>query len=249
MDTAARAQLAREIAEHMVARHGDAILLGGVFGSAARGDDTPFSDLDMLFVTRDGAGIAGRSLLFKHVVISLRVVAADELEAQLRGPGADWPFWMGVLEAVRPLVGDPAHIERWRAMGLELDGPTFLARAACHLPGLVLESYGRIRSCAARNNPRDARAAALEVVYELQRALCLLNRRWVTRDYSAGIVQSSAFPLRPEGYEELAPRLLDAHDLNEIVTVAGQLVAAYWRLLAACQMTIQNYQRVEDLPL
>lgn len=249
MDTAARAGLAREIADHMVARHGDAILLGGVFGSAARGDDTPFSDLDLLFVARDGAGLAGRSLLFKHVVISMQVVAAGELEAELRGPGAAWPFWMGVLEVVRPLVGDAAQLERWRALGLSLDETAFLTGAARHLPGLVFESYGRIRSCAARNNQRDARAAALEVVYELQRALCLLNRRWVTRDYFAGVAQSFAFPLRPEGYEELAPRLLEAHELPEIVTVAGQLVAAYWRLLAACQMSVQNYQRVEDLPL
>lgn len=249
METGARGRLARDLADHMASRHGDAILLGGVFGSAARGDDTPYSDLDMLFVVRDGAALEARSLLFKNVVVSMSVVVAGELEAELRGPGLGWPFWMGVLAELRPLVGDPALAEGWRAMGLELDGPAFLARAARHLPGLVFESYGRIRSCAARGNERDAAPAALEVVYELQRALCLLNRRWVTRDYYAGVEQSFAFPLRPAGYEELAPRLLAARELPEIVTVAGQLVAAYWQLLAVNEMAVQNYQRVEDLPL
>lgn len=249
METGARARLARDLAGHLAARHGDAILVGGVFGSAARGDDTLYSDLDMLFVARDGAGVEGRSLLFKHMVVSIKVVAEGALEAELGGPGAEWPFWMGVLAELRPLAGDPAHLERWRALGMALDGPAFLARAARHLPGLVFESYGRIRSCAARGNERDATPAALEVVYELMQALCLLNRRWVTRDYYAGLEQSFAFPLRPAGYEELAPRLLAARELPEIVTVAGQLVAAYWQLLAANEMTVQNYQRVEDLPL
>ena len=100
MDTAARAQLAREIAQQMAARHGDAILLGGVFGSAARGDDTPFSDLDLLFVTREGAGLAGRSLLFKHVVVSVQVIAAGE-----RADGSPAANGTGAPAGARTSVG------------------------------------------------------------------------------------------------------------------------------------------------
>lgn len=249
MEHASRIKLAQDLAGLMGARHGEALFVGGVFGSAARGDDTPFSDLDMLFVVRDGTAVASRSFIVKDSPVNLKVVTAGELEATLAGPGVDWPFWMGVLEALRPLVGDARHLARWRELGLALDPQTFLARAALHLPGLVFESYGRIRSCAVRHNERDAFPAALEVVYEIQQALCLINRRWVTRDYSAGLEQSFAFPLRPAGYEDLAPRLLAARELSEIVMLAGQLVAAYWRLLVSQSMTVPNYQQADELPL
>lgn len=249
MDHADRTNLARDLASLMAARHGEAILVGGVYGSAARGDATVFSGLDMLFVVGDGAAIESRSFLFKDIAVGLKVAGEHAIEAELRGPGADWPRWMGLLEELRPLVGDPAHLARWRELGLALDGRTFLTRAARHLPALVFASYGRIRSCAVRGNRRDAMPAAIEMAYELRQALCLLNRHWVTRDDYAGFEQSFAFPRRPAGYETLVPQLLDARELPEIVTLAGQLVGAYWRLLATIDMTVPSYQDVEQLPL
>ncbi|GAB4438548.1 MAG: hypothetical protein OHK0015_32310 [Chloroflexi bacterium OHK40] len=249
MDTAARRALARALAARLQARYGDALLLAGMVGSAVRGDDTPYSDLDMVVVARDGAAIATRTFLFQGIPVSLRVITEPVLTAELHGPGLEWPYWMGVLEVLQPLAGDPAHVARWQAMGLAQDERSFRVMVERLLPELVFEAYGRVRSCAARGNERDAPALALEVVYELKTALCLLNRRWVTRDYYAGIEQSFGFPLIPEGYAELAPRLLDARELATIVPLAGQLVASYWKLLAVLGATVQNYQKLDDVPV
>lgn len=249
MDHAERSKLARALTARLVAEHGDAILLGGVYGSAARGDDTEWSDLDLLYVVRDGAPLRGRTFLFQGAPVVLNVIGRGELEGELRAPGPAWPYWMGVLDAIKPLAGDPALIKGWMALGQSLDDTAFRLAVEPHLPALVLESYGRIRSCAARNNGRDAPYAAIEVLDELQTALCLLNRRWVTRGCFAGLEQTFAFPLRPQGWEQLAPQLWDARELGAIVTLAGTLMGAYWRLLAACGMMVQNYQTVESVPL
>jgi predicted nucleotidyltransferase len=242
-------RLAREIAVRMAARHGDALLVGGVYGSTARGEATEWSDLNLLFVYRAGAAPTSRQLLVHGIVVDLRVVTETALEAELGGPGAAWPCWMGLLATLQPLAGDQAHLARWRALGLALEREAFLIGAARHLPGLVFASYGRIRSCGARRSPHDAPAAAVAVVYELVQALCLLNRRWLTCGYGAGLAQSYDFPLLPEGYASLAPRLLAARELDSIVTDAGALVAAYGRLLAREMMGVPNYQQVEQLPL
>lgn len=249
MDHSERIKLAHALNARLVAAHGPAILLGGVLGSAARGDDTAWSDLDLLYVVRDGTPLRGRTFVFQGAPVALSVAEQGALEGLLRAPGPGWPYWMGVLDALVGLAGDPGQGRRWMALGQSLDDAAFRVAVEPHLPGLVLESYGRIRSCAARNNERDAAHAAIEVLYEMKTALCLLNRRWVTRDYFAGLEQSFVFPLRPEGWERLAPQLWDARDLGAIVTTAGALMGAYWRLLAGCGMMVQNYQTVESVPL
>jgi len=249
MEQTERLKLARALAARLVAAHGAAILVGGVFGSVARGEETAWSDLDLLYVVRDGAELRGRTFVFQGAPVVLNVVAQGELEAMLREPGPAWPYWMGVLDALKPLAGERAHLQRWRELGQHLDDSAFRLAVERHLPALALESYGRIRSCAARNNPRDAAHAAIEVLYEIRTALCLLNRRWVSRDYYAGLEQTFAFPLRPHGWEQLAPQLWDARELDAIATVAGTLMGAYWRLLAASGMMVQNYQTVESVPL
>ena len=249
MDHTEKLSLAHDLAARMGEKHGDALLVGGLIGAVARGDDTSFSDLDMVFVARAGSGVEGRFLLFQGVPVHLIVADAAELEAELRGPGLSWPYWMGVLEVLQPMLGDPAHLQRWRSLGMASDAQTFRVTVERLLPALALESYGRIRSCGLRRNARDAPALALELVYELKTALCLLNRRWVTRDYFAGVEQSFRFPLIPAGYAELALRLLDARELEVIVDLAGQLMAAYWRLLAVEGAVVQNYQKLEQLPL
>lgn len=242
-------KLARAIAARMAAQHGDTLLLGGVYGSTARGAATAWSDLNMLFVRRAGAASSSRQLLMHGIIVDIQMVAEAELEAELGGPGAAWPRWMSLIETIQPLVGDRAHLARWRGLGLALEREAFLIGAARHLPGLVFAAYGRIRSCGARRSASEAPAAALTLVYELVQALCLLNRRWLTCGLSAGLEQSYDFPLLPEGYASLAPCLLVARELDSIVTDAGALVAAYGRLLAREMMSIPNYQQVEQLPL
>lgn len=249
MDHPTRNKLAHALAARLTALYGDQIMLVGAFGSLTRGEDTPWSDLDMLVITRPGAGIASRTFIYQSIPVVLNTVDQVELEASLARPGPRWPYWMGVLDVLQTLAGDQAQIRRWQDLGLSLDDQAFRAAAVAYLPGLVFESYGRIRSCAARKNERDAPMAAIEVIFEICTALCLLNRRWVTRDYYTGIEQSFSFALRPQDYEQLVSQLWVAHELDQIVALAGALVASYWRLLASCAMTPQNYQTLESLPL
>lgn len=249
MDHATRIQLARAIAGRLASTYGDRIVVGGVYGSTARGDDAAWSDLDLLFISRGAGGPAARTFLYQGIAVDLKVLDLAALEDILARPDTRWPFWMGVLAVLQPLTGDGAQIGRWLEQGQTPAETTFHAALEAALPGLVVESYGRIRSCAARGNERDAPIAAFEVLHEMQTALCLLNRRWVTRDYYGGLAQTFDFPLLPDGFVELAPRLWAAHELSEIVPAAGALVAAYWRLLAACGLNVPNYQRVDDIPL
>jgi len=249
MEHEERIQLAQNLCARMVARHPGAILLGGVYGSTARGTDTWWSDLEMLFVVRDGSKVEGKEFLYHGAAIGYQVIEQPKLEEWLTNPSLKWPFWMGVLSVLKVLHGDPEQVRAWLRLGQSVPAERFREALEASLPGLVGESYGRILSCQERGNTQDIGCAVIEVLFEMNQALCLLNQRWVTHDYYQGLLDAFSFPKLPEGYRDLVPTLWSARDVDAIVPLAETLVRNFWQLLADEGIEIKNYHAVEDLPL
>lgn len=244
-----RLALARAICARLAAVHGDALLLGGVYGSVARGEDTPWSDLEMLLITHDGHAIPSRHVLYRGTAVGYEVFEEGALRAALERPTTGWPMRMGVLSVLRVLHGDPARLAGWLAVGRAVPPDAFRAALADAAPALVVESYGRMHSCVARGDLDALHVSALEVLLEMVTALCLLNGRWVTHDYLGGIVEAAAFPLVPEGYARLAPALWRERDPAMALALADALVAGYQRLLDREGVPVRDAQSVEDLDL
>jgi hypothetical protein len=244
---AERWQLAQNLCDRLVARYPGEILIGGVYGSAARGTDTAWSDLEMFFVVQDGSQIKRQHLLYRGIAVGYQAIQQRELEAILTTPSNEWPYHMGMLSVLHVLHGDPALIQAWLRMGQMVPEERFRAALEAALPALVVESYGRIHSCRERGNLRDVGIAAIEVLLEMNQALCLLNRRWVTHDYYQGLVDAFSFPKLPEGYAKLVPALWSAREIEEIVPLAEQLMAGYWRLLADEGIKVTDYHSIDDI--
>jgi kanamycin nucleotidyltransferase len=244
-----RLALARALCARLVAANGDGLLVGGVYGSVARGEDTPWSDLELLFVTRDGHAFPGRHLLYCGGAVGYEVLEEGALVAALERPTTGWPMRMGVLSVLRVLHGDPALVARWLDVGRAVPRDAFRAALAEAAPGLVVESYGRMHSCVARGDLDVLHVSALEVLLEMNTALCLLNGCWVTHDYVGGIIEAAAFPLVPEGYDRLAPALWRERDPAMALALADALVDAYHLLLDREGIAIRDAQSLEELAL
>ena len=242
-------QLSQDLCSRMVDKHPGDIILGGVYGSTARGTDTHWSDLEMLFVVRDGSEGEGKEFLYRGTAIEYQVIEQQKLEELLTNPSLKWPFWMGVLSVLEVLHGDPEQIQAWLRLGQSVPAERFREALEASLPGLVVESYGRILSCHERGNTQDIGCAVIEVLFEMNQALYLLNQRWVTHDYYQGLLDAFSFPKLPAGYQDLVPALWSARDVDEIVSLAETLVRNFWQLLADEDIGVKEYYAVEDLPL
>jgi len=248
-----RMQLAKDLCLRMVATYPNDILLGGVYGSTARGTDTLWSDLDMMFVVREKNPIKGKHFVYRNTAVGYRVIGEQRLRELLAHPsldaGCNWSLWMGLLSVLQVLYGNPAQVRSWLQLGQSVPVERFREALEESLQGLVVESYGRILSCRERGNTRDIGCAVLEVLFQMNEALCLLNRRWVTHDYYQGLVDAFDFPKLPERYQELVPALWSARDVEKIVALAETLVHNFWRLLAEEGIKARDYQHVSELPL
>ena len=152
---------------------------------------------------------------------------------------------MGALSGLKVLYGDPEQVRAWLQLGQSVPAERFREALEASLPGLVVESYGRILSCRERVNTQDIGCAVIEVLFEMNQALCLLNQRWVTHDYYQGFVDAFSFPRLPEGYQELVPVLWSAREVDEIVPLAEALVQALSLGRDLPQFGIEGRRRVE----
>ncbi|HUT98463.1 MAG TPA: hypothetical protein VM054_05225 [bacterium] len=231
LDQDNRYYLALRLAQSLSERLGEDLLLCGLYGSTMRGTDTPWSDLELFCVVDDLCPL--ETVIFRyhgiHVVVTVKRL--EVLERLLTEPSSEWPVVMGILSVLEPLAGDGDWVPKWLELGESVPPESFRDYLVKKLPELVFESYGRIRSCAVREAPDDLHPAICEFLLEMNLVLCLLNRRWVTHDYSRGLADAAGFPLLPAGYAETAPALWRAQDFETVVTLAEKLFDAYLALL------------------
>ncbi len=242
-----RTQLAYDLSDRMVAAY--PIVLAGVYGSTARGTDTPWSDLEMWFVVQDDCSAQGQHFLYRGISAGYRVYRKRDLEDILSRPSWRWPFHMGVLSALQVLHGNPGQLRAWIAIGQTVPPAKFRAFLEAQLPEMVFESYGRIHSCTVRSDLGSISYAVNEVLFEMQAALCLLNRRWVTLDYLAGLRQTFDFKLLPENFAGLVSELLAATSFERIVPLADRLLESFLRLLQAEGIVLRNHLAVDEVAI
>lgn len=244
-----RFQLAHDLCERMEQRYPGQVIIGGVYGSTARGIDTPWSDLEMWFVVEDTCEAQGQHLIFRDIAVGYRVYRRSELEAILSTASLKWPFHVGVLDALKVLHGDPSQIQIWIEMGESIPDKDFHRLLEEELPGLMVESYGRVLSCNARGNHHDVHLAIAEMLFEMRTALCLLNKRWVTHDYYQGLTETFEFPKIPASYKHLVSNLYVLRKFEEIIPLAERLMENFWELMDREDIKFKNYQTVDEIPI
>ncbi|OGD78841.1 MAG: hypothetical protein A2Y64_01150 [Candidatus Coatesbacteria bacterium RBG_13_66_14] len=231
LDQDNRYYLALRLAQSLTERHGEDLLLCGLYGSAMRGTDTPWSDLELFCVVDDLCPLESLSFLYHGIHVAVTVKRQCELERLLTEPSREWPVLMGILSVLEPLAGDGDWVPKWLELGESAPPERFHNFLAKKLPDLVFESYGRVRSCAAGGDFDDLHPAVCKFLLEMNLVLCLVNRRWVTHDYFRGLADAAGFPLLPAGYAETAPALWRARETETVAPLAEKLFDAYLALL------------------
>ncbi|WP_322487726.1 hypothetical protein [Chloroflexus sp.] len=247
MDRTARQQLARELCQRLAAQPGMVVAVAGMLEPPT--PLTDFDPLEVLAVVESAVTRLHHSFIVQSLPVTIHTIAAAELTEVMCAPDLRWPQWLGWLAALQPLIGNGQKVNEWLAQASALAELDFYRSILPHLPQLVFGAYGELRAAAARRHERDAVLLVPALLTELHTALCLINRRWPSQRCFAGIGESFSFPLQPRDWPQLAAELLNAHQLDEIVRVAGTLVANYWQLLVRCSLTIESHQTTATAPL
>jgi kanamycin nucleotidyltransferase len=204
--------LAEHIAGELRAHYGAQLLALGVYGSLARGEDGPYSDIEMHCVLQ-GEGI---ETCFEWSTgpwkAEVDVYSADVLLAEASFVDGDWPITHGAYAFVKPLCDPQRFFETLRQAVLSQPEIVYHRRMEEVIVGDQYELVGKIRNACA------AQAHDLLAVYAVKLAVsaaCLLGLRQRRLYTSMGRVFSEALALPdpPQGFQPLL-RMATSGDLR-----------------------------------
>ncbi|MCL6642431.1 MAG: hypothetical protein K6T71_03805 [Candidatus Bipolaricaulota bacterium] len=91
-----RLAVARDLAQRILAKHGDAVLGIAIYGSLARGADTPYSDIELKVITTDS--VDEHDVEYVHrsgMKIEINYEQAEKYLCRAGSADTDWPIWAG----------------------------------------------------------------------------------------------------------------------------------------------------------
>ncbi len=220
-----RLALAKDIAGCFQRHFGGQVLAVGVYGSLARGDDGPYSDIEMYCVLR-GAGLdtpyewsAGA---WKAEV---DVQGADVLLEWAAEFDERWSLTHGSLIHILPLHDPEGFFQRLRAPVFDHAPAEFDELIAATIVGELYEFLGKIRNGLASGNTSCLPALAVEMAQYGAYIISLAHRTLYTSS-STLFAESLSLPDRPLGYDELC-RLVMSGQLADSGQV-GVAADAFW---------------------
>ena len=259
MDHRGKLEVANEIGRFIRAKFGEAILVGLLSGSVARGEDTEHSDLEVVFVTGKHVRLPGmspdgfREFLLRDLQTQIEFRTKEEvISERLTHVGPYWPFQVWIYLEPHVFYGaqeivDTTVTEFRRRVG-ELPDSVF-REAAGHALLWVRGHLGKVRN--AHDEEDDARAAqaAEWMGYEVAGFVALVNRRYYLHADLRWLKESESFRSLPDDYRELMVRLHSARNRIETLQAAQDLYSACTALAMKRGIRMETHERLEELGL
>jgi hypothetical protein len=181
--TSPRWQVAEAVTDGVRRRFAAEVMAVGVHGALAHGDDTEYTDVDLVVVTyRPGAGPPPSSRRIDGVIVDLGVISADEYLHQARTLSTSWP-----LTADRYLTAIPLHDPRGCLAQLRDAHLTRLAEAS----GRDFAALAREAWCEAK--ALQDRAARLAEWYDTDGAVLVLGEARTATAMVEGLLNRTYF--------------------------------------------------------
>ena len=197
-----RLQIARELAQKILDKHGENVTAIAIYGSTAKGEDGPYSDLDIWVATRQPIDDT-RFFAYRGLPISINW---DTEEGRIKSAGHVTSFWPMEADEFRSYVvlferGD--FIKRLHEAATDLKEEDFATSAQVRM-ARTLESMNKVRQAWERGDSYTLLAQGRVLAWNVAMTLGVLNRRYYPS--GRGFYQASKeMPLQPKDY----PRLLD----------------------------------------
>lgn len=222
---AARLQTLDQIVAALHERYGAKLVAIGLYGSLARGEDGPYSDIELFCVV----DIPGTDVDYEWVYgagkAEINVLGLDVVRASARQVEDNWSLDQGQWAHCRPLFGDLAFFDELKHLALTPDKAAVDAMVAEIVVGELYEWMGKLRNAQARAEPSGLALLACGFVERMAWVLGLVHRH-LYRTGMTLLAESRALPDRPAGYD-IACEMVMAGDLGDPARVAAALEAAW----------------------
>lgn len=247
MEHGDRIKVVRGIHIRIYKKYSDSLLFGGIYGSTAVGRDTEHSDIEMMYVMKEGCTASTKRFLYRGLPTEVNLISLDDIRAWLEHPTMHTPVYMGNLQNMQLLLGENRQRQDWLEVYAKLPHSTIQQFFLQYGAFIGYESLNKIRSLKRRANRNELDLYRFEVIQEVSLALALLNRQPVTRGYYLGVRESFTYQQLPFQYKELAENFMQAEGVHETIEAGNQLLKHFEEFLQTQEIEIRNVQTLNEI--
>lgn len=219
-----RMTIAHEIAERVKERFHPQVVAIGLYGSLAREEDGPYSDIELFGVLRADQYEQRYEWCTAAWKAEVDLYGKQTLREQAARVDGRWPLTHSAFQAVLPLY-DPEHFfAEIRTIAQASSEPLFREAIENLLVDDVFECIGKIRNAQALGIPTALPAIVLKLGQAVAMVVGLANRQCYTTGTRV-ISEAMALPDQPEGFRELGQVILtgDLRDGPRLGTACERL--------------------------
>ena len=245
-----RVDLAKQITDLLLEKRRDDVLLGGIYGSTAKGTDTEYSDLEMLFIVKAESNAKTFEFAFNGTPVHVEIRKLPKVERDITEVEIDWPLKMGSLFNLKVTCGDKAILNKFRKLLDEVPNDAFYEFIAKYAQ-LCYEGLGRLKSVKIRGNIHETGLFVAEVLIEFMLLTAIFNREFINHDYLGGLPESFKFKHLPKDYEKVARMLMSWNtlDLDETITLADRFVQNFVSFLVTKGIKVKEHTPLEEVTM
>ena len=243
-----RTCLASKLTELLVGRYGNEILLGGIYGSTAKGTDTEYSDLEMLFIVRNKSKAKSFSFAYKSMPVNVWIRKLVDVKKDFNEIDLDWPLKMGTLFNLKITCGDKTVLKKFEKLLGNIPDKKFQELIARETP-LCYEGLGRLKAVKIRGNTHETGLFVAEILMEFTLLTAIFNRGFINHDYLGGLIESFKFKHLPKDYEKIARKLISWNtlSLDEIIQLAEKFVQNFVNFMVENDIKLKEHTSLKRL--
>jgi len=244
-----RVQLANRITEMLLERYKKEILLGGIYGSTAKGTDIECSDLEMFFVVENGSKAKSFRFAYESIPIDVEVQKVADVEKDITKIQLDWSLKMGKLFNLKVVYGDPIILRKFRIILEGVPKARFDKFLASETP-LCYEGLWKLHTLRVRGNRFEEMGLLVGgILIDFMLLVAIFNREFINHAYFDGLIESFSFKNLPKNYEKNARKLMKWNSLSidETVKLADEFVHNFVEFLAENGVVVREHTPLEEL--
>ena len=250
MDHEQRIQLVNRITEMFLEKYKKETLLGGVYGSTAKGTDTEYSDLEMFFIIENESKAKSFRFAYESIPVGVEVQKVSNVEEDITKIELDWSLKMGRLFNLKVVYGDSAILREFGEILEKVPKVRFNAFLAKETP-LCYEGLWKLKAVKVRKNTFEMGLFVEEILKEFMLLVAIFNREFINYDYFGGLLESFDFKNLPRDYEKNARKLMKWNDLSidDTVKLADKFVHNFVELLADNGVVVKEHTPLEEVDM
>ncbi|PAD31913.1 kanamycin nucleotidyltransferase C-terminal domain-containing protein, partial [Paenibacillus sp. 7523-1] len=196
----------------------------GIYGSIALAKEGPYSDIELHIISRDGANIPNRELIFHPYKLEISTKQKSEWFHQASMVDDGWAIRTGSFVHITSLYDPNGIFYKAKEIVLSVPDEKFREVIAEFMIWEPYETMGKIRNAKVSNNLSYLPRAVFDFTWQLAKLIGLLNKQYYT-SRSVTLEESIEQPIKPEGYVELATKVIcgELTDKDELYLLCENL--------------------------